>query len=292
MGGYRKKVKDLVSQGSVIGESRSSGEFMSKKQIAGEALLKEDAKVNRQNFNFSHFQPNIKQSFIMQNVGYTPIVLVDGVSGTGKTTSVVAAALKKLQTGKIRQIIFIKTPSESGDDKIGYLKGGEEDKLESHFEAMRGVFTQFMTPEKLADEERMGRIVFKVPNFLQGCTFDHSIVIIDESQNNSPNTMKLIMERSGVGTFLVIMGDSNQKYAHDKRQDGFADLIKRVTFKDLEHKQIKPVNVDMVSYHRLFISDIERSYLATYVAEVYADQIADIDFLDVWSVLANERSAA
>lgn len=273
----KKSNKPLVSHGATVGISSHTN-----RSRQGEVLIASDREVARENFDFSGFHPTMKQKYILENICRTPIVIVDGVAGCGKTTVAIKAGLDMLKSGKIRQIVFIKTPSEAGDDKIGYLKGGEEDKLESHFEAMRSVFYQFMSVEKLSAEEKAGRIVFTVPNFLQGKTLNYALVIADEVQNISPPTVKLLAERSGQGTYLVLLGDSTQQYAHDHRDDGFKDFIQRTTVVD-DSVRI-PRCEAFVAYHKLTRKDIKRSELAEYISDVYQDWVEEEDVTDLWEL--------
>lgn len=270
-----KASRGMMVQGQLVGERRGN------KIRNGEALLAHESAVRSESFDFSHFQPTMKQKYIMNNMRLYPIVIVDGVAGTGKTTTAIREALEMLRGGKINQVVFIKTPSESGDDKIGYLKGDADDKLEAHFVAMRSVFLQFMTPEKLADEERQGRILFTVPNFLQGQTLSKAVIIVDETQNLSPSTVKLVVERSGQGSSVVLLGDSNQQYAHDHREDGFKDFINRVTTLDGQVRKAR--REAFVVYHKLSQKDVKRSELAEYISEVYSDWIQETDITDIWS---------
>jgi phosphate starvation-inducible protein PhoH and related proteins len=274
--GNKKYSKALVRQGQEVGEFSHT-----QRSRHGEALIAKDVSAIQEDFDLSTFHPTMKQKFILDNIHRVPIVVVDGVAGCGKTTVAIRAGLDLLKAGKIRQIVFVKTPSEAGDDKLGFLKGGEEEKLEAHFSAMRSVFYQFMSPEKLTAEESAGRIVFAVPNFLQGKTLSRSLVIADEVQNLSPMTVKLVAERSGQGTSIVLLGDSTQQYAHDHREDGFKDFISRVTV--VEGGICRPKRDGFVAYHKLTRKDVKRSELAEYISDVYQDWIEDIEVGDVWS---------
>ena len=156
-------------------------------------------------------------------------VVVQAPSGVGKTTVAIYDALKKLNNGEYDQILFIKTPNEAGDDKIGFLEGGKESKLESHFKNMRSIFHEFMKPEQLICDEKNGNIKFDIPNYLQGGTFRRTYVILDETQNMSPRTVKLVLERFTDDCMVVVLGDYLQTYSVDKRVDGFSDLVGRFT---------------------------------------------------------------
>lgn len=156
-------------------------------------------------------------------------VVVQAPSGVGKTTIAIYDALQKLSKNQYDRILFLKTPNEAGDDKIGFLEGGKDSKLESHFKNMRGIFHEFMSPEQLTCDEKNGNIKFDIPNFLQGGTFRRTYVIIDETQNMSNNTVKLLLERFTDDCMVVVLGDNLQTYSVDKRNDGFTDLVNRFT---------------------------------------------------------------
>jgi predicted ribonuclease YlaK len=195
-------------------------------------------------------------------------VIVDGSSGVGKTTAALHTALCGLKDGSYRQLIFIKNPTEVGDDKIGFLSGSEQDKLEAHYATTKRIFNEFMLPQKLENDMSSGKIRLEIPNFVLGATFDNAIVILDESQLKSENTMKLLLERCGVNTKYVILGDSKQKYAISKRVDGFRNLIERVTE---EYYDDRISISEMVSYIRLNYEENRRSEGSKFITALYEE---------------------
>ena len=78
-------------------------------------------------------------------------------------------------------------------------------------------------------EEAHKNIEFTIPNFLAGKTIDNAIIIIDEAQLLSPKTTKMLLERAGVNTKIILLGDKAQSYAAKHREDGFTDFVKKVT---------------------------------------------------------------
>ena len=188
-------------------------------------------KSPNQKYNLSWFHPQGKQQLYSNEIDSYDTVLVQGASGVGKSTLAIWKALGMLGK-KYKHIMFIKTPSESGDDQIGYLSGDKNEKLEAHLKNMRKVFLDFMTIGQLESDEKNGNILFEIPNYIQGGTFSDTFAIIDESQNMSPSTIKLLLERFDDGSKVIVLGDFNQTYSIKKRQDGFTDLVGRVTEKD------------------------------------------------------------
>lgn len=232
----------------------------------GNRELIEEQRVSREGYTLDWFKPTVKQKEIVYSICDNDLTLCAASSGCGKTTTAIWQALKEVQSGRYKRILFIKTPNESADDKIGYLPSSAEDKLAVHFEATRGVFQQFMSSAKLAMEEKRGRIMMKIPNFIQGSTFDDTIIIIDESQSISPPIMKLLLERSGVNTKCIVLGDKRQRYSKDKRADGFTDLVNMATDVDEDGRYSK---IDTIGYVEMNADDNMRSDLSKLIVSLY-----------------------
>lgn len=217
-------------------------------------------------YDLSWFQPKGEQQEIVDAIDAYDWVLVQGSSGVGKTTTVVWKALSLLGS-KYRKIVFVKNPTEAGDDRIGFLTGDADDKLEAHFESMRGVFLDFMNKGKLESDEKNGNIAFKIPNFMLGVTLSDTILIIDEGQTKSPKTLKLLMERVDDSCKVIVLGDKAQTYSVDYRADGFTDLVNRVTAVD-EHGRfsIEP----LLAYIQIDSSGNQRGAISKRVTEIYS----------------------
>ena len=184
----------------------------------------------------------------------------------GKTTTVVWKALSLLGKG-YRKIVFVKNPTEAGDDQIGFLTGGESSKLEPHFDSMRGVFLDFMNKGKLESDEKNLNIQFKIPNFLLGATISDAVVILDECQTYSPNTLKLLMERVDDSCKLILLGDRRQQYSVKKRVDGFTDLLDRITSVD---SQGRYSTEPLFKYVELTTNENQRGAISKRVTEIYS----------------------
>lgn len=234
-------------------------------------------KKNGSSYSLNKFKLEGKHKEVAQSMYNYSATLVQGVSGVGKTTTVVQTALKMLEeNNSYNKIYFVKNPTESGDDKIGYLKGSEDDKLQAHFESMRGVFLEFMSLGALESQENNGNVEFLIPNFLQGRTLKNGILIIDEAQNMSPSTLKLVMERVGEDCILIVLGDKAQTYAVDFRKDGFTDFVHRVT-KEVDTvdengaaKKERISTEELFNYIELDSSMNKRSPLSKRITEIYS----------------------
>lgn len=239
------------------------------KQRQGEHQIHTESILSSQDFDLSWFKPTEGQKRIIYSMCVNDLTAVQAPSGTGKSTTVIHQGLLDLKKGVYKQILFIKTPDESGDDLIGYLSGNEETKLETHFESMRSIFHAFMSKEKLKLEEKRERIKFAIPNFIKGKTFDDTLIIIDEAQSLSPKTVKLCLERAGQETKVVILGDKRQNYSVKKRVDGFTDFIRKITY---EGKGELVSCEDLMGVVVLSTEDNMRSRLSKRITQIYEDE--------------------
>jgi len=214
------------------------------------------------------FIPEGNQPLIVESMRKNPLTIVKGPSGTGKTSTVLNEALKYLKDGEFSRIVFVKNPTEAGDDQIGYLKGEQEDKLKAHFHETRRIFLSFLSKGKLECDEAKGKIEFAIPNFLLGATIDNAVLILDETQTMSPGTLKLLMERAGMNTIVIVMGDSRQAYSVKKREDGFADLISKVTERNSDGELES--TEELMGFVELTTDDNKRSALSKRITELYA----------------------
>lgn len=213
-------------------------------------------------YKLGDFIPTEKQNQIVNSIEWNDLTIVNGKAGTGKTSTALWAAIKKLKQGETRRVLFLKNPTEVGDDQIGFLSGDKKDKLVAHYATTKRVFHQFVSPGKLESDIANGKIELEIPNYALGATWDDSIVIIDESQLMSPETIKLLLERTGENTKVVIVGDVSQTYAVKHRQNGLADLVARVTDNGVP-------KTDFIGYITLESEDNQRSRLSQYITEVY-----------------------
>ena len=148
-------------------------------------------------------------------------------------------------------------------DKLGFLPDDLASKVEPHFASTKRILEQLLNKCKV-ESDMDNRIFFKVPNFELGATWDNSLVLIDECQALQPMIMKLLLERIGINTRVVVAGDSSQLYATDASQrNGLKDALGR--FFD---KEMNPLFDDVV-FHRFGVQDVMRSEIVKTVITAY-----------------------
>lgn len=241
------------------------------RQKQGEVQLASDKKKTFENdWNLDWFQPRGLQIDCKESFERNVFTIIDAPSGCGKTTLSLWMGLCMLKNDpQCHQLIFIKNPTETGDDQIGYLSGSEADKLTAHYDTTKRIFWELMSKNKLENDMSKDRIRLTIPNFLLGATFDNAVVIIDEGQTMSPKTLKLLTERCGQNTKYLILGDSGQSYSVKKRPDGFKDLVERVT---VEHQGMRfSKHEPMMGYVKMTPEDNQRSSGSKFINKVYED---------------------
>jgi predicted ribonuclease YlaK len=217
-------------------------------------------------YNLGWFKPSGLQHLIPESIDENDLTIVDAPSGCGKSSTVLWKGLNDYSNGIFKHILLIKNPTECGDDNIGFLPSNAEDKISVHMEAMKSIFYDFIPKQKLENDISNGNIILSIPNFQLGKTFYNTLIILEEAQTMSPNTIKFLCERCGEGSKVVVVGDSKQRYSVRKREDGFNDLIKRVTFNTANFLQSKYKNV---GYIRMETNNNMRSSLSRFITEIY-----------------------
>ncbi len=253
-------------------ELRDSGN----KSNEGMRLLAEDAMTQNEDYNLDWFKPSEGQQDIIYSMCSDQLTMVQGGSGCGKSTAAIWQGLKDLKDGRIKQLVFMKTPSSDGDDEIGFLSGNEEEKLSAHMLAMKSIFETFMSKQKLEAEIKSGRIKFTIPNFEAGRTFYKSLIIFDECHKCSEGTVKLIVERLSDTSRIILLGDRGQRYSTKYRNDGFSTFIRMTTKIDADGYRVS--KEALMGYAELTSKDNMRGALSKRIGELYeAKEDAELD---------------
>lgn len=160
---------------------------------------------------------NIQQAFAMQAMldEEIDLAVLLGAAGSGKTLIALACALELvIEEGRYNKIIVTRSTPPVAED-IGFLPGTEEEKMtpwlsaiQDNLEAMHEQDERPQSSVKYAIEK--ANIQFKSLNFIRGRSIQNAIVLIDESQNLTPQQLKTILTRCGKNTKMVCLGNLAQ----------------------------------------------------------------------------------
>ncbi len=150
---------------------------------------------------------NLEQRFLADALLADDIDLISvtGAAGTGKTFLTVGIVSWMVAHGRYNKIVYTKPAVHVGHkDRIGYLPGDLQSKMEQHTLALRD------TAAKLFGSETPAFVEVAYIGFMRGRNLDDAIIILDEAQNASTLELKTLLTRAGENTKVILLGDTNQ----------------------------------------------------------------------------------
>lgn len=135
-------------------------------------------------------------------------VILKGPAGTSKTYIALARALRMLAKGEVERIVIIRSAVEAR--KIGFLPGDQQEKLDVYTAPYVHLFSELSPKRNFRAMIASKEVEFHSTSFLRGVTFDDACIVVDEYQNMNEHELETIVTRVGVGTHLILCGDSDQ----------------------------------------------------------------------------------
>lgn len=145
----------------------------------------------------------------LETIKHNVITIGIGPAGTGKTYLAVAMAAKALKTKEVERIILTRPAVEAGE-KLGFLPGDLQDKVDPYLRPLYDALYDIMGMETFQKYLAKGAIEVAPLAYMRGRTLNDSFIILDEAQNTSPEQMKMVLTRFGFGSKMVITGDVTQ----------------------------------------------------------------------------------
>ncbi len=138
------------------------------------------------------------------------IVFGVGPAGTGKTYLAMAMAITAFKNDEVSKIILTRPAIEAGE-KLGFLPGDLQSKVDPYLRPLYDALYQIMGPEAYIKNTEKGLIEVAPLAYMRGRTLENAFIILDEAQNTTPAQMKMFLTRIGFGSKVVITGDQTQK---------------------------------------------------------------------------------
>ncbi|MGH9390418.1 MAG: PhoH family protein [Vicinamibacteria bacterium] len=197
-------------------------------------LLRQDPNVSLKDF-FVHavLQPSrskrvmprsLHQLSYIKAIEASDIVLGIGPAGTGKTYLAVAMAVAAFHQKKVNRIILARPAVEAGE-KLGFLPGDIQEKINPYLRPLYDALYDMMEPEKVVQLIERGSIEIAPIAFMRGRTLNDSFVIMDEAQNTTTEQMKMFLTRIGFGSKAVVTGDITQIDLPPGKMSGLVEAI-------------------------------------------------------------------
>jgi len=179
-----------------------------------------------------------------------------GPAGTGKTYLAVAAAVNAFRKKEVERIILTRPAVEAGE-KLGFLPGDLQDKVDPYLRPLYDALFDIMGPENYLRNVEKQLIEVAPLAYMRGRTLDSSFIILDEAQNTTNEQMKMFLTRLGYGSKAVITGDITQIDLPDGKKSGLKTVTK--ILKDVEDIGFMYFHTTDVVRHKL-VQDIIKAY--------------------------------
>jgi phosphate starvation-inducible PhoH-like protein len=154
------------------------------------------------------------KSIILQN----PVNILRGSAGSGKTLLAVQIALDLLFSREIERIVITR-PTVAKED-IGFLPGDLKEKMDPWLAPIYSNLYMLYDKQKIDTLLQEGLIEILPFPFMRGRTLVNACVIVDEAQNVTQNQMEMVLGRLGIGSKIIICGDTTQIDLKNKKESG------------------------------------------------------------------------
>ncbi len=179
-----------------------------------------------------------------------------GPAGTGKTYLAVACAVEALNNEEVKRILLVRPAVEAGE-KLGFLPGDLAQKVDPYLRPLYDALYEMLGFEQVTRLMEKNIIEVAPLAFMRGRTLNNAFIILDESQNTTPEQMKMFLTRIGFGSTAVITGDLTQ-----------TDLPKH-TLSGLAQAQQVLANVKGISSTHFNAKDVVRHPIVQRIVEAY-----------------------
>jgi phosphate starvation-inducible PhoH-like protein len=207
---------------------------MTRKKQSPQTDESESKPFSRKDFINSVIKKKVKNKFLTQSqeeyynlLKNNQITICSGPAGVGKSYIAMKAAVDLLMdpNNSYEKLVIVR-PAVEAEEKLGSLPGNLEEKLDPY------IFPSYYLLNKIIGKEAREKLkeaeiieVFALA-YMRGMNIDNTILIFEESQNSSPNQMKLLLTRIGFNSKFFISGDIEQTDRYrDKKQSGLYDAI-------------------------------------------------------------------
>ena len=187
-----------------------------------------------------------------------------GPAGTGKTYLAVASAVEALNESRVQRLILVRPAVEAGE-KLGFLPGDLSQKVDPYLRPLYDALYDMLGFDRVARMLERQSIEIAPLAYMRGRTLSHAFVILDESQNTTPEQMKMFLTRLGMGARAVVTGDPSQIDLPRGQRSGLIDALDVLD------------GVHGIAVTRFTSSDVVRHPLVARIVDAYDRRAAAAD---------------
>ena len=211
------------------------------------ALLEIDRDVICRTINGRPVKPKtLGQKQYIDAIRKKMIVFGVGPAGTGKTYLAMAMAIQAFKNNEVGRIILTRPAIEAGE-KLGFLPGDLQSKIDPYLRPLYDALYQIMGPESFLHNSEKGLIEVAPLAYMRGRTLDNAYIILDEAQNTTPAQMKMFLTRIGFCSKVIVTGDQTQKDLPGGQASGL-DVAMKVLRRVEDIAMIQLTNQDVVRH--------------------------------------------
>jgi len=216
--------------------------------------LKEELRIR--DLNWTEKQKEFIKLALDKNV---KLIFISGPAGSSKTLLSVYCALQLMKDKKISEIMYIRSPVESSDSKIGFLPGDVDDKLQFYNLPFTDKLEELLSKAQIEALNHQERIKVHPLSFVRGMSWNCKAIILDEAQNCTQKEIITLMTRVGEFSKCFILADPEQSDLALGKSGGFEKL--HALFGDQESKD---QGIHSFSFSE---DDIKRSDLVKFIVK-------------------------
>jgi phosphate starvation-inducible PhoH-like protein len=165
-------------------------------------------------------------------------------------------AVSALLNKQVSRIMLTRPAVEAGE-KLGFLPGTLQEKVDPYLRPLYDALFDMIEADKVEKLLEKNTIEVAPIAFMRGRTLNDAYIIVDESQNCTPDQMKMILTRMGFNSKMVVTGDITQIDLPGGKRSGLIEVTEVLK------------NVEGVSFIHFDDTDVVRHSLVQRIVRAY-----------------------